>query len=318
MPSDFLPILNFEQHGRSIDEAVDFYERVYDSDDIHIDQSAPGGFGYRYRVVGDGAVTVGTTTVDAHRWGTIVPGRQYFLAWSNAPGVLLDTSTACPLSMIPGIPVMYPAGRPFEFDAQPTTQNLIRFDGDFLEAVAAARLGRAPAPLQFRRAAEPERIERLRHVIAAAAPLLLDPTAERAERTRANLLVAEAVVDAYDARPIRQALAGGKTLRAAQEYIVAHAAEPLSIIEIATAVGVGTRTLQASFQRHLGVSPLVFLRHTRLHRVRAQLLTHTPSTTSVAEQALAHGFRHLGRFSAYYAEQFGEAPSETLRRRRLI
>ncbi|WP_066520275.1 AraC family transcriptional regulator [Curtobacterium ammoniigenes] len=317
MPSDSLPILNFEQHGHSIDEAVDFYEHVYDSNDIHFDRSATN-FGYRYRAVGDGAVTLGSTTVDARRWGTIPSGRQYFLAWTSTPGVILDPDGAEPTTMIPGIPVMYPAGRPFTFDAPPTTQNLVRFEGDFLEAVAAARIGRPPAPLRFRRAASPERIEQLRQAIATHAPVLLDPASDRAVRTRANLLVAEAVVEAYDARPAPSALAGGKTLRAAQEFIAAHAAEPLTIIEIAAAVDVGTRTLQASFQRHLHTSPLVFLRETRLHRVRAQLLMHSPLSTSVASQALAHGFRHLGRFSAYYSDQFGEAPSETLRRRRLL
>ena len=36
----------------------------------------------------------------------------------------------------------------------------------------------------------------------------------------------------------------------------------------------------------------------------------------VAEVAGAWGFGHLGRFAGYYADTFGELPSETLRRRR--
>lgn len=78
------------------------------------------------------------------------------------------------------------------------------------------------------------------------------------------------------------------------------------------------RNLQASFQRHLGISPLAFLRQTRLHRVRARLLAADPAMSTVAQIASAFGFNYLGRFSAYYAEQFGEYPSDTMRRRRLI
>ena len=37
------------------------------------------------------------------------------------------------------------------------------------------------------------------------------------------------------------------------------------------------------------------------------------SGQSVTEVAYAHGFEHLGRFSAYYRERFGELPSDTVR-----
>jgi transcriptional regulator GlxA family with amidase domain len=38
----------------------------------------------------------------------------------------------------------------------------------------------------------------------------------------------------------------------------------------------------------------------------------------VTSVALRHGFTRLGRFSAYYQSTFGELPSTTLRRRRLM
>ncbi|MBK0296982.1 hypothetical protein IAE22_34510, partial [Bacillus sp. S34] len=81
--------------------------------------------------------------------------RQYILAWATRPGILLDTNSLSPLEMLPGVPVMYPAHRDFMFDATPNTQHLIRFDGDFLEAVAAAHRNGVPGPLVFRRDPDP-------------------------------------------------------------------------------------------------------------------------------------------------------------------
>ncbi len=38
---------------------------------------------------------------------------------------------------------------------------MIRFDGTYLENVAAAQLGAIPGPLQFRNLPDPEQLERL-------------------------------------------------------------------------------------------------------------------------------------------------------------
>jgi AraC-like DNA-binding protein len=38
---------------------------------------------------------------------------------------------------------------------------------------------------------------------------------------------------------------------------------------------------------------------------------------NLTELAMEFGFFHLGRFSEQYRKQFGELPSETLKRRRL-
>ena len=53
-------------------------------------------------------------------------------------------------------------------------------------------------------------------------------------------------------------------------------------------------------------SPMVLLRNRRLDAVRARLLQQ-PSPC-VTDAALEFGFGHLGRFSSYYRERFGEAP----------
>jgi AraC-like DNA-binding protein len=313
------PLVHVDRRGCAVDEAVAFYERVYSSRDISIGQAAAEGFSWRYRVVGDDAVTVGTSSVAARRWGTIEPGDDYVLAWASAPGIRLDTASSDPVDMLPGVPVMYPAGRSFTFDAAPTVQHVIRFDRTFLDSVAAARQGDLPAPLQFARHPDPDALQRLKTVVSGAAGALLDPTTDRARRAALGTTVAEAVVLAFDAVPVppSRLLSGGPaTMRIAQEWMVANARRPITITDVSEAAGVAVRSLQASFRRHTGASPMHFLRQVRLHRVRAELTAADASTTTVAQVALGWGVGHLGRFSGTYAATFGEPPSATLRRRR--
>jgi AraC-like DNA-binding protein len=86
-----------------------------------------------------------------------------------------------------------------------------------------------------------------------------------------------------------------------------------SIGGIAAAAGVGVRSMEDGFRRHLGMSPLAYLRERRLDRVREDLQIATPVETTVADVAYRWGFSHLGRFAAAYRHRFGENPSDTLR-----
>ena len=56
------------------------------------------------------------------------------------------------------------------------------------------------------------------------------------------------------------------------------------------------------------------LRAIRLEGARDDLRRSSASGDSVTDVALRWGFGHLGRFARDYAEQFGELPSQTLRR----
>jgi AraC-like DNA-binding protein len=109
--------------------------------------------------------------------------------------------------------------------------------------------------------------------------------------------------------------AGGHAVRAARAYIEASADQPITVPDIARAAGVGVRGLQQAFQRSLGVSPAVHLRHVRLRRVHRALLAADPGTTTVGEVAARWCFPHPGRFAAQYRERYGVLPGETLRAR---
>lgn len=101
-------------------------------------------------------------------------------------------------------------------------------------------------------------------------------------------------------------------VRRAENFMIAHAEEDISLGLLADHAGVSVRTLTAGFRRYRGASPLERLRDIRLDRVRALLLER--EAASVTEAALRLGFNHLGRFAAVYRERFGESPSATITR----
>jgi AraC-like DNA-binding protein len=94
-----------------------------------------------------------------------------------------------------------------------------------------------------------------------------------------------------------------------ERYIRQRLCAPISLADLALAAGLSPRSLNALCHKYYGVSPMVLLRNIRLDAVREKLQT-CPGA-NVTSVALDHGFGHLGRFSAYYREQFGELPRDT-------
>ncbi|MDF1749249.1 MAG: AraC family transcriptional regulator [Alphaproteobacteria bacterium] len=103
-------------------------------------------------------------------------------------------------------------------------------------------------------------------------------------------------------------------IKRAREYIHAHADKKVGLAEIVAAAGCSYRAVQRGFLDAYGVSPMAYLRTVRLRRIRAMLLA-GPGEGSISEIAQKMGFCHAGRFSQAYCREFGELPSETLRKR---
>jgi AraC-like DNA-binding protein len=102
------------------------------------------------------------------------------------------------------------------------------------------------------------------------------------------------------------------TVRKAAEFIDDHAHEDLPMARLARACGVTPRALQYAFRRHLGCTPMAYLRRVRLDLVRQAL--RDGAALTVSDAAAQYGFFNPGRFAVGYRQVFGENPSDTLHR----
>ncbi len=107
--------------------------------------------------------------------------------------------------------------------------------------------------------------------------------------------------------------AGEKIALEIRDQVFHHMDGDISISSLAKQYEVSEQTLQNSFKSLFGFTPKLFLRQLKLNIVRQELQKNNPGQKTVSKVALKWGFRHMGRFSAYYTELFGENPSQTLK-----
>jgi AraC-like DNA-binding protein len=112
--------------------------------------------------------------------------------------------------------------------------------------------------------------------------------------------------------PVRSEPVPSLVVRTVTDLIQDRPEEPWNMGELSRRAGASPRTIQRAFQLEMHVSPLEYLRRTRLSRARQELLTADPVQTSVTEVAARWGFFHLGRFSQAYHATYRELPSQTL------
>ena len=105
-------------------------------------------------------------------------------------------------------------------------------------------------------------------------------------------------------------------VRRVEEWIDAHWKEGVTIEKLAEVSGAGVRSIFASFRSARGYTPMAYLKKVRLNAARDILLRAEPGVT-VTGVAFACQFLNPGHFAKDYQMQFGERPSETLRRARL-
>jgi AraC-like DNA-binding protein len=202
-------------------------------------------------------------------------------------------------------------------------QLMVRVARPFLERMLAAQRGQpVERPLEFHVGFEWRSTPAWQCVLkflVDCAENGLEPAEHKlmlahAEELVATTLLAEQPHNYRDEPLPRRTAVLPRHVHRVQEYLRAHAHEPVSAAQLAEVAGCSLRGLYAGFQEFCGQSPMQYLRELRLERVRSDLLSGCIST-NVSGVALRWGFAHLGRFSAEYKARFGEQPSETLRRR---
>lgn len=100
----------------------------------------------------------------------------------------------------------------------------------------------------------------------------------------------------------------------AREYIDRNLDRRLSLANVCHASYSSPRALEYGFRELFGVSPIVYLRCSRLSCVRGELFRAPRTHGIVTQLAMKWGFWHLSQFSKDYYELFGELPSTTLSR----
>lgn len=112
-----------------------------------------------------------------------------------------------------------------------------------------------------------------------------------------------------------EAAPSSKSVRLAVEYMRANMRGTITPSDIAGAAYVSVRALHEGFRKHVGTTPMAYLRELRMEAVHHALTSARPGEANVSEIAHSWGVTHLGRFAAEYRDRFGATPSATLRTR---
>ena len=278
-----------------------------------------GPFSYRYTAVGDSEVSIRRSQMRGFLRGEVPLGGDYVATWITAGSAQLDV-LGQQVDLRPDVPTLFPTDHDFVFLAADYDQRLVHLDRALVHRVAAERLDVGSRPLSFDHTREPDP-DAFRQWHASLAALsralrVAGPGSAAWEDAKAAAVAAflETFPPKLDDLPAVLGLPRNARLRAAVEYIHTHASETVTIADLAAVAGLSVRSVQESFRRVFDVSPLTYLRGVRLDRVRAELLELDPQAGVIGDVARRWGFAHLGRFSASYAERFGEYPKQTLRR----
>jgi AraC-like DNA-binding protein len=309
------PAERSEVAGRDVDEARDLFSDAYNAGEMVIEPTA-SAFTFRYTAIGDDELTLRATQFAGRVTGTVLTQGEYIVSWLTAGQGATDLAGA-PVKLEYGRPAMFANDRLAEFDFTDYRQNLMHFDGSFLERIAGEVEGTS-GPILFDTTARPsgEQLRRWAASVTTVASVVYDDTSTALLRAEANRAAAIALLETFPHTalhaPVEIGLPSGGKTRAAVEYMIANAHLPIRTEDVADAVGMSQRSLQAAFRREHDITAIDYLRRVRLDRVQEELRRSDPGRATVAEIAQRWGFAHLGRFSASYTNRFGEYPSTTL------
>ncbi|ROP64838.1 MULTISPECIES: helix-turn-helix transcriptional regulator [unclassified Curtobacterium] len=278
-------------------------------------------FRLRHRSIRDLHVELLNAAVSTERHGVVDPGDGLVFGWTATGGARIGTGAEGDVTL-PGVPETFPVARPFSFSAPAGVHHLVRIDLAFLRAVGRLvepDVGDVPT---LNRRPRSDGLPGLRAAIAAVASAAVSGDDSAVVRSSLQVELAESVLAVFGTaqagepsvgEPSVGGRAARRTLEAARSWAAAHCGGPVTLSDLCGAADVSARTLQSAFLQEAGRSPMAFVQDMRLDRVRVVLQLADPGVVTVGGVARDWGFRHMGRFSAAYAQRFGEFPAETLR-----
>ncbi len=308
------PLVAFS--GRDPGAAVDTLGGIYGARDW---TTGPADTDYWFRYVGVGDDRLSVRRFQLNGWlrGDAATD-DVVVQWLESGRSTVDVGRGrTPVRL--GVPMPLPVGRHFRVEHDHPDQRLVHLDRALVADVASERYA-VDDDMAFasQQSSDPDAVAGWRTAVSLAlAALRADGPASLAwHEAQADVVRALLRLHPLEAERLRVGTgdAADRRLTAAVEYLHAHAQDAMTVADVAAAAGMSVRTLQESFRRAHGRSPMSSLKSIRLEETRAELLSGELGTVSVAEIARTWGFNHMGRFSAEYARHFGEYPHQTLRR----
>jgi AraC-like DNA-binding protein len=307
-----------EEGGDELSEAAVRLEQLYGGRRFRV-RAGVDQFQWRYASAGDDRLSLRTSTTTGHVQGEVPWSTEYVMSWFRHGGGTL-ASRGGSFASIGGEPFLLPAEASFSFTLTPHRNSLVHASAEFLEQVASERHGGPPQRILFQPGPtlSVEALTAWRASVSGATAAVVDEDVPPLVRLEGQLTFARAMLDLFPWRAVDvpRSIRTPRTarLREAAEYVHAYADRAITPADVASAVGMHTRTLQQAMSTHLGMSPTSYLRQVRLDRAHRELLEASPREVLVSEVARRWGFGNLGRFSAAYLTRFGEYPRDTLAR----
>jgi AraC-like DNA-binding protein len=309
------------------DEAADLLSRAYAPHQLTV--TVPAHFGFALRMTETERLRIGRTRLAGDVTIDVPPASNFYVFCYAPTGSVRAASGQHSVQVSPTTGSVMTPTEPWRFDRWSADSTLLamRVDRADLEEDLAAILGRpVTAPIRFHPAMDLTHrwgqdflraLQMVRSEISDPDGLTRHPVlASRFEQlVRSSLLVSQPH-NYSDALCQPAAAAVPKAIR---DVVAAIEADPLSIAtaaDLARIACMSLRTLEQGFAQFIGVSPMNFVRRARLSKVRADLVRADPDAVTVFGVAHRWGFHHMGRFAAYYEQQYAELPSQTLRRSR--
>lgn len=301
--------------GSSIDVAVEAFGNFYAGSKLY-GRPTSDDFWFKYVGIGDAQLSMRRMRLDGYLRGDIAANSDVVVQWVSRGRARIGAVDAS--GHLGPSPSLFPIRRQFRVEYENVDQRLVHLGEDLLRDVASEQ-GAAPTPPTGRAPTPPNgvRIAQWRDSVTRAVAAYRDGGTASSMWDDAKRNVARAFLGLYPAEahlfPDTPGGSGDPRLAAALDYLQVHAHEHVAVADVAAAAGTSVRSLQEAFRRRFHRPPLIYFRDMRLDEAHSELQAAQTGATTVSDIARRWGFHHMGRFSAEYAERFGQYPHRTLR-----